>query len=128
MNENGGVTIGLIVFVALATLPFWYGFTAGDASPPEVPLPTDGSTCVESADYMRANHMDLLNRWRDEVVRDGVADPYISERSGKAHVRSLTKTCLGCHTDRNAFCTECHNYANVKPLCWECHLAETKRN
>jgi len=54
------------------------------------------------------------------VVRDG--ERYYTSTSGEQFVMSLTSTCLVCHADRDAFCTTCHDYANVKPTCWDCHV------
>ncbi len=123
MSDKGVITAGLVVLVAVVTLPFWYAFApTGDAAPPDLVLPTDGSQCVEDRAYMRANHMDLLNQWRNSVVREGGRE-YTSE-SGQRFEMSLTKTCLSCHDDRDAFCTKCHDYVNVEPLCWECHVVE----
>ncbi|MFH1416869.1 MAG: sulfate reduction electron transfer complex DsrMKJOP subunit DsrJ [Planctomycetota bacterium] len=126
MSDKGTIVAGLVVFLALAAFPFWYALgVGGDVSPPDLELPTDATQCVEDTEYMKAEHMDLLNRWRDAVVRDGERE-YTSE-SGEKYTMSLTGTCLGCHADREAFCDRCHDYANVEPSCWDCHL-EPKGN
>ncbi len=124
MRDKGRIIAGLVIFVVLATFPFWYARTAGGAAaPPDLELPKDGSTCIEDAAWMRANHMDLLNQWRDAVVRDGEQE-YTSKSGQKKCAMSLTRTCLGCHVSREAFCQRCHDYTNVEPACWDCHLAE----
>jgi hypothetical protein len=64
--------------------------------------------------------MDLLNQWRNAVVRDGERD-YVAS-SGEVFNMSLTETCLDCHENRDAFCTRCHDYASVEPKCWDCHV------
>ena len=121
MNDMGKVIVGLAVFLALSAYPFWHALTASEQStPPELELPTDSSRCVEDTAYMTANHMDLLNQWRDAVVRDGERD--YTSTSGERYEMSLTKTCMGCHDDRGAFCTRCHDYADVQPQCWNCHV------
>ena len=121
MGDKVKITLGLGAFLVLAAFPFWNRlFAAGDATAPELELPADASQCVEATEYMTANHMDLLNRWRDAVVREGGREYTAS--SGEKYVMSLTGTCLGCHTSREAFCTRCHDYANVEPTCWDCHL------
>jgi hypothetical protein len=90
--------------------------------------------CVEDSEYMRANHMALLIEWRDGVIRLG--DKSTVEVNGQAYAKSLVKTCLACHTDRQTFCNECHTYASTLPAwparnmstaqdgirCWNCHL------
>lgn len=121
MRDKGGIMAGLVVFLVLVTFPIWYtlGSTEGAAAP-ELQLPTGASQCVEDKAYMTANHMDLLNQWRDAVVREGRHE-YTSS-SGRTYVMSLTGTCMGCHGDQEAFCARCHNYANVQPTCWDCHL------
>jgi len=126
MNDKPKIVAGLVAFLVLATFPIWYalGF-ASDIDPPELELPEDGSHCIEDREYMVANHMDLLNRWRDDVVRDG--QQYYTSTSGEKHVMSLTGTCMQCHNNRTTFCARCHSYADVQPVCWDCHL-ESKGN
>ena len=90
--------------------------------------------CVEDFEYMKANHMVLLIEWREGVIRDG--DTSLIEINGKPYAKSLTKTCMQCHSDREAFCYNCHQYANALPAwparnnmtgelgvrCWNCHV------
>jgi hypothetical protein len=90
--------------------------------------------CVEDWEYMRSDHMILLIEWRDSVVRDG--DTSQVEINGRHYAKSLTKTCLQCHTDYEAFCNNCHQFANALPAwparnnmdgeagvrCWNCHI------
>ena len=121
MSDKAKITAGLVVFMMLVAYPIWHGFGSGeDRSRPELELPEDESRCVEDTEYMTANHMDLLNDWRNAVVRDGRRD-YVSA-SGETYVMSLTGTCMGCHTSRANFCTRCHDYADVTPKCWDCHV------
>lgn len=121
MHDGGKVIIGLIVFVALFTSPLWYGKVAGKSGgEPVLEKPANAEKCIESLDYMRANHMDMLNTWRDEVVREGKR--IYTATDGKTYVKSLTDTCLGCHSDSTKFCDQCHNYAGVNPYCWDCHV------
>ena len=122
MNDKGLIIAGLAVFVAVAMFPVWYTLgLAEDASPPVLELPEDGSQCIEKTQWMIENHMKLLRQWRNAVVREG-QKTYISEDFGDSHEMSLTKTCLKCHSDRETFCNRCHNYADVSPGCWNCHL------
>ena len=123
MYDAGKIVAGIAVFVVLATSPLWYN--ALSAAPPDRPvlqLPTNGSTeCVESTEYMRANHMDLLDTWRDTVVREDTRT-YTSEMSGKDFTMSLSDTCLDCHSKKEQFCDACHTYSAVSPYCWDCHV------
>ena len=125
MGDKIKIFAGLIVFLVLAAFPIWYALgIAEDASAPAFPsdleLPQNSSQCVKDKEYMIANHMDLLNQWRDEVVRQGDNTPV--EIDGKQCEKSLTKGCMHCHTSRENFCAKCHNYADVHPTCWDCHL------
>jgi hypothetical protein len=123
MYDTGKIVAGLAVFVVLATSPLWYN--ALSAAPPDRPVlqqPPNGSTeCVEATEYMRANHMDLLDTWRDTVVREEVRS-YTSELSGKDYTMSLSDTCLDCHSNKEQFCDACHTYSAVSPYCWDCHV------
>ncbi|MCG8636100.1 MAG: sulfate reduction electron transfer complex DsrMKJOP subunit DsrJ, partial [Desulfobacterales bacterium] len=78
--------------------------------------------CVLDKYDMRANHMSLLDEWRDSVVRD--ANRTYTGANGHTFNMSLStgeNSCLGCHEDKAKFCDSCHDYASVKPYCWECH-------
>ncbi len=123
MYDAGKIIVGLVVFVILATSPLWLNqILGGSPEAPEVQLPTNGSTeCVESTEYMKSNHMDLLNQWRDEVVRTGNRD-YVSSSNGKTFDMSLSRTCLDCHSNKAEFCDACHTYLAVSPYCWDCHV------
>ena len=123
MSDKGRIIVGLLVFLALVTFPIWYTLGASNGSgtgPPELEKPKDATRCVEDTQFMTANHMDLLNQWRDAVVREGKKE-YTSS-SGEKYLMSLTGTCMGCHTDRSTFCARCHDYTDVEPGCWDCHI------
>lgn len=95
-----------------------------------VPLPqlapALGERCVEDTSFMRRNHMDLLKHQRDETVHRGIRTQQYS-----------LKNCLSCHApappkENEAaphFCRSCHEYAGVKPDCFQCHAryAEPKQ-
>ena len=120
MHDAGKIIAGLVVFLALVTLPMWYQVARGaGTAPPELEMARDSKQCVAPTEYMRALHMDLLNLWRDQAVRDG--DRIYVGVGGKEYEKSLTGTCLGCHSSREAFCDRCHEYVGAEPYCWDCH-------
>jgi hypothetical protein len=124
MHDTGKVLIGLLIFLILMTFPIWYNLVGG-VGPMEDPViqtaDVEGKDeCVKSADYMRSQHMDLLNQWRDEVVRQG--DRFTEEPYGHKIEKSLSNTCLDCHSNKEAFCDRCHDAMAVSPYCWDCHL------
>jgi len=121
MSDRVKITAGLALFVVLATFPIWRAIGAAKPAPPAPQLPAGGGQCVEDKEWMVANHMALLRQWRDAVVREGGKD-YVSKTFGTRCEMSLSKTCMGCHTNRQAFCEQCHGYANVQLTCWNCHL------
>lgn len=160
MNDKPRIIAGLVVFIALALFPVWYGLGGMASGYPtdkddlELDLPdradqvlfaTDADYhCIEDLEFMRANHMDTLNNWRNAVVRDG-QKLYTSQAYGVPYEMSLTHTCMRCHKSRQAFCAKCHEYAGVKSfgrldpsmapppgqaepqeeygvMCWNCHL------
>lgn len=125
MNDYRYIFTGLIVFIVLMTFPFWAN--AGKEAP--APAPSLDTTviqelpekqCVEGTEYMRANHMKLLDDWRTQVVRDGKRI-YVAD-NGKEYEMSLEKTCLQCHANKAQFCDQCHTYLDVQPDCWTCHI------
>ena len=79
-------------------------------------------SCVESTDFMRRNHMEVIKHQRDATVRGGI-------RSTK---HSLAD-CFECHVSfdggeqpipvnaEGQFCYSCHDYAAVTVNCFGCH-------
>ena len=121
MYDGGKIITGLIIFVALVSFPILYTGAMGKAGDkPEPKAPENETKCVESKEFMQAWHMDMLNEWRDEVVREG--NRIYTAQDGEKHEMSLTNNCLKCHNDREKFCDECHNYVGVSPYCWDCHI------
>jgi hypothetical protein len=130
---NGGkIFIGLIIFGALVAFPFYLnmGKDKATAEPgikidtPEI-LKLEVKQCIEPKEYMRANHMKILDTWRDSVVRNGDSDSV--RVSGRIFEKSLQNGCLKCHSNKEDFCDKCHGYLDVKPTCWECHIAPKEK-
>jgi hypothetical protein len=130
LYDGGKIIVGLLVFIGIATFPFYYNMGRANVKPE---LKTDTPAiqewekqygkkeCVESKEFMRAEHMQLLNNWRDSVVRD-MNRQYVSKTSGKVFEMSLQNGCLRCHSNKKQFCDQCHNYMAVKPYCFDCHI------
>jgi predicted heme/steroid binding protein len=114
---------GLVVFLVFVTTPVWRGLATAKATlaAPQIKFPAHEKQCVAPVSYMRASHMQLLDEWRDSVVRTGQRR-YVAY-NGKVYEKSLTQTCLSaCHGSRQEFCDRCHNYSLVSALnCWNCH-------
>ena len=125
MNDRGRIIAGLIVFLCLITFPVWYNVVGGkSAYKPELKIISKEKQCVESTKYMRSQHMQLLNDWRNSVVREGNRT-YVA-LDGKKYNMSLSNTCMNCHSNKADFCDKCHNYLGVTPTCWKCHIAPEK--
>ncbi len=110
-------------------MPFWYNAGTGQATAgPDIVKPTRSQQCIESTEYMKANHMQLLVQWREDVVRNG--DRSYVATDGKQYEKSLTGTCLSsrCHANKAEFCDRCHDYSYVQPNCWNCHTAPKESN
>ena len=126
MKDKKFIVIGVIIFIVIVAFPFWY--MRGKAAPaPELQLTEKAKAakaCVRSTEYMKAEHMQLLDLWRDSVVRRG--DRIYVSPSGQEYNMSLSNTCLDCHSNKAEFCDRCHNYASVQPYCWDCHIDNPK--
>ena len=121
MYNGGKIIIGLIIFVVLATIPFYANTGKSVEFPGKLTAdPHDMHIGNIQIGDMRAEHMKVLDQWRDEVVRDG--ERFITF-DGDQYEKSLQIGCLGCHA-KQEFCDKCHSYAGVKPYCWDCHFAE----
>jgi hypothetical protein len=139
MNDKPVIIAGLVVALVAVTFPFWSALytraTSSEAAPlvaPTFDLPDD-QQCV--AEDMKARHMQVLNEWRDAVVRDGDTEPAKIKVDGsevpvmitvdgkeRECPKSLTRGCLACHGSHEDFCAKCHEYADVETNCWNCHL------
>lgn len=124
MSSRTRIGLGLLVFLLLGAYPVWNGL-ASDAQPerPALAKAVDsvGTTmCIEDTTWMKAHHQALLNDWRTLVVRDGQRT--WTSSTGRTWDISLESTCLTCHSNSETFCTRCHDYANVQPTCWDCHV------
>ncbi|MDD5427356.1 MAG: sulfate reduction electron transfer complex DsrMKJOP subunit DsrJ [candidate division Zixibacteria bacterium] len=121
MYDSGKVITGIIVFLIIITFPVWYNVARGKANyVPELEYPVDTGRCVADSAYIRAYHMDLLNTWRDQVVREGIR--VYRAADGRTFEMSLSNTCMNCHQSKENFCDKCHDYLSVSPYCWDCHI------
>jgi hypothetical protein len=126
MPDKGKIIYLLVIFIAIAAFPFFYN---GITTPvnAKVKLNTtaiDNMTvkqCIVPKEEMRRDHMKILNRWRDDVVRDSSRD--FGKIDGVMYEKSLQRTCMHCHSNKSEFCDRCHAYASVDIYCWDCHLA-----
>jgi hypothetical protein len=124
MHDAGKVLVGLVVFLAIAASPAWYQALKGEVvGPPDLKIESESPVCVASTAYMRSLHMDLLNDWRDEAVRDG--DRIYVGLEGVEYEKSIGGTCLGsCHVNQEEFCDRCHEYVGAEVYCWDCHTEQ----
>lgn len=125
MNKKW-IILGLVIFMALFLSPFLYNvlIKMGKAEPMADPVLSEkakaAKACVMPTEYMRTEHMQLLDEWRLKVVRG--ADRAFTNAEGKTFDMSLSNTCMDCHSNKAEFCDRCHNYASVAPYCWDCHI------
>ena len=125
MYDGGKIVTGLVIFGAVVLLPVWHNAVARPGPAPKPKIVTTEKHCVAPTAYMRSSHMELLNRWRDTVVRQGERT-YVNDQ-GRKVTMSLTNGCMECHTNKAEFCDSCHNYLAVAPYCWECHVEPKER-
>ena len=124
LYDGGKIITGVVIFLILITFPFWANLGKAAYQRPELEKPAQAKECVEEADWMRGNHMQLLDEWRDHAVR-GDGRVYVS-KSGRQFNMSLSNTCLDCHASKANFCDRCHDATAVKPYCWDCHIEDPK--
>jgi len=121
MYNSVKIIIGLIIFVGLMAYPIWS--SVGRPGPaPELVLTEKAKAakvCIEETPWMKESHMQLLDDWRNKVVRE--KERLYTNNEGRAYNMSLTNTCLDCHSNKETFCDRCHDYTSVRPYCWDCH-------
>ncbi|HBH61387.1 MAG TPA: cytochrome C [Nitrospiraceae bacterium] len=121
MYNGGKIIAGLIIFIALVTFPFYTNIGKTIEKPADLAAAPDELHIGDlPIGQMRAEHMMLLDKWRDEVVRGG--QRYITY-DGDEYEKSIQNGCLACHS-KQEFCGKCHNFAGVNPYCWNCHYSE----
>ena len=129
--DGGKIFLGIVIFLAIVLFPFYSNPGKVMAKPePKINTPEidklEVKKCVESKEFMRSEHMQMLNSWRDSVVRNG--DRVYINSAGEHFDMSLQNTCMKCHSNKKEFCDQCHNYMAVKPYCWDCHIAPKEGN
>ena len=125
MYNAKAVIIGIVIFVAVFSSPFWTSWIGQDYTKTGVVLPAGEKQCIEDTEFMRAQHMRLLDEWRDQALREENR-VYESALNGKKWVISLQNTCLKCHSNYTEFCEKCHVANSVYPYCWTCHIIPTE--
>jgi len=121
MYDGKKIIPGLLIFLGLVTYPLWHNTMSGKMGyVPKPKIAPDKKECVEPKAFIRVNHKDLLEDWKQSVVRMGQRTYQSSKK--KAYTISLNRTCMNCHTDKGEFCDQCHNYMGVTNKCWDCHM------
>lgn len=110
--------------LVLLALFAWGGLSPTHAAAPKpvVEKALKGEQCVEPTEYMRRNHMKVLDGHRDKTVHEGIRTKKYS-----------LKECINCHASpqtgsvtaaKDNFCVSCHSYASVKIDCFDCHSSK----
>ncbi len=122
MYDGGKIIAGLIIGIGFFLSPFFYNAgKAAKAPDPQLTVEAkEAKQCVADTAYMRSSHFQMLDEWRHTAVRDG--ERYYKADNGKIYYKSLQVTCMSCHSDKTKFCDQCHNYLDVTPYCWDCHI------
>jgi hypothetical protein len=123
MRDRPLILSALLLFLLAVTFPFWHNLAAKTGTPPNLRKPVSAKQCVAPAAYMKASHMELLSRWREQAVREGQRT--YTAPDGRTYDINLTQTCLQqCHENKAEFCDRCHLYVGLSgPYCWDCHAA-----
>jgi hypothetical protein len=130
MYDIGKLLFVIVLVFGFVSLPFLLNL--GKTTPlPEPDLNTPAinhmsqKQCILPGEVMRTKHMQLLDDWRNSVVRKGKR--FYGEIDGKLYEKSLQNTCMHCHSNKEEFCDRCHSYVHARPYCWDCHI-EPKEN
>jgi hypothetical protein len=120
----GLLLLSLMLGLAVANPPTKAGKSVEGSSKAE-----KGESCVRPTDWMRRNHMELIQHSRDLTVHQGI----------RVKKDSLAN-CVDCHSRQDEhhqavpvnapgeFCDGCHSYTAVNITCFQCHatVPETK--
>ena len=134
MYDKGKIITGVIIALLLLAFPAIWVAAYGECDyVPALEPAEKGEKCIESEEYMRENHMQLLNDWRTIVVRGGERE-YVATDGEEYYIGLAspenpeelplqTGACLECHTHKSSFCDVCHDYTGTEPSCWDCHVS-----
>lgn len=125
MHNVKSLVIGSLIIIVVFTAPYWVGKIGKPYTATDIVLPHNEKSCVEDTQFMRSQHMRLLNEWRDEALRNENRS-YISAKDNKRWTISLQNTCMKCHKNYSTFCEKCHVANSVYPYCWTCHIRPTE--
>jgi hypothetical protein len=95
MYDSGKIITGLVIALAVLTFPVWWNladgaFTAPPRPEPELaPAAKAAGKCVEPGAVMKTKHMQILDDWRNAVVRDGTRY-YVEAPAVETELSSLT--------------------------------------
>jgi len=109
---------GLAVFLLAVLFPFFWNNIGETPMPKAMVNKISEELCVFPVTQMRASHMQLLDEWREDVVRRG--NRQFVTTDGRTFEKSLSKTCMECHSLQQ--CEDCHHTLNVQTYCWDCHV------
>jgi hypothetical protein len=137
MYDRSKIILGIVIFLGVIAFPVYYNNVLGQSKDSKGESNVlKGKKNVDALHFhigvekeqrtlkdMRANHMKILDNWRNAVVRDGIRKPGMSLQNG----------CLICHAkekknviefgDKEATaCEDCHVKTGVQLYCWECHF------
>lgn len=131
MNDKKLIIAGLGIFILIVLSPFLLNIGKATSSPD--PVLSDKAKaakyCILEKEEMKAQHMQILDKWRDTVVREG--QRMYKSTNGRTYNMSLStgeNSCMGCHDNKAEFCDRCHDYASVRPYCWDCHIEPKEKN
>lgn len=119
MYDGTKIIPGILLFMIVISFPVWYDRLNGSAVIPDPEVKTESKYCVMPKEYMRSNHMVLLDEWRDSVIRDGDRSKVFAGII--KYDKSLSNSCMKCHNNKKNFCDRCHERLSVNPTCWDCH-------
>ncbi len=119
-SRRGMLRLLLSLAAALLCLPG--SLTAHAAESGRTPLPAieiaNPGQCVEPKDVIRRDHMKFLRHQRDLTMHEGIrTKKYSLNECVSCHASKKTGSVLG----EGGFCQNCHDYAAVRPDCWDCH-------
>ena len=127
--RHSAVALVLVaVLVALAVLNNVFDAPADEGVPMPVIARGQGDSCVEDAEFMRRNHMTLLQHEHGEPrSKDTPREGYTVKECVDCHVVTGPKGRPVTADSPEHFCRSCHDYVAVKIDCFDCHRSRGRR-
>jgi predicted CXXCH cytochrome family protein len=122
----------VLLLVVLAGLNGMRDASGEEGSAEGVPMPViargQGDSCVDDPEFLRRNHMTVLQREHDKAQLTGMpGEKYSLNECVSCHAVNGPDGRIVTADSPEHFCRSCHDYTAVEIDCFDCHRSRLRR-